>query len=101
VSSRWRMESKCADCPFASSGPGLALRKSLGPGRWKEITTGLRRDLSFNCHKTTHETGDGSEKFCAGAIEWLESRGLSTNLMRVMERLDWLSSRRRETEEAR
>lgn len=78
----------CDNCPFASKGKGLHLRRSLAPGRWREILDGLRNDLSFNCHKTTHETGDGSELMCAGSIEWMTKRGISTNMLRVMERVD-------------
>lgn len=88
--SAWRMQAMCDNCPFADSGPGLHLRRSLAPGRWREITSGLRRDLSFNCHKTTPETGDGSNLMCAGSIEWMEKRSLSTNLQRVMERIDYI-----------
>lgn len=84
----WRMPVMCDNCPFASSGPGLRLRKLLAPGRWREITDGLRHDMNFNCHKTTAETGDGSELMCAGSIEWMTARGISTNLLRTMERLD-------------
>ncbi len=84
----WRMKEPCANCPFNASCPGLRLRKSLGPRRWSGITGGLRRDYNFNCHKTTHETGDGSELMCAGAIQWMDKRGISTNLQRQMERLD-------------
>lgn len=93
----WRMASKCDNCPFAKSGPGRKLRDCLRPGRWSEITNGLRRGLSFNCHKTTHETGDGSELICAGSIEWMEARGISTNLLRVMERLDYFKDKRTHT----
>lgn len=85
----WRMKSKCADCPFHSKGPGLRLRRSLTAGRWSGILQHLRRDSHFTCHKTTGETGDGSELMCAGAIEWQEKRGLSSQLQRVMERLDF------------
>ena len=93
--STWRMAAMCDNCPFAESGAGLHLRKSLGPGRWREITSGLRHDHSFNCHKTTAETGDGSELMCAGSIEWMNARGVSTNLLRQMERCDAIFGRSR------
>lgn len=86
--SQWRTITKCADCPFASGGAGLHLRKSLRPGRWREILNSLRNDIHFFCHKTTHETGNGTELLCAGSIEWQEKRGLSSNLQRISERLD-------------
>jgi hypothetical protein len=82
------MEVKCSDCPFASSGPGLHLRKSLARGRWREILLSLRMDGHFHCHKTTHETGDGSELLCAGSLEWQEKHiGQPGQLARVMERI--------------
>ncbi len=88
---KWRMESPCENCPFNASGPGLHLRRSLRRGRWLEITRGLLRGTYFTCHKTTHETGDGSDLVCAGAIAWQERRGASSNLQRVMERLSALT----------
>lgn len=82
------MAKKCADCPFACKGKGLALRKSLAKGRWKEILHGLRNNLHFTCHQTIEETGKNNLKLmCAGAIEWQNERGLSSNLQRVMERI--------------
>ena len=87
------MEKPCENCPFNSSGPGLHLRKSLRPARWREITSGLLRGENFTCHKTTHETGDGSELMCAGAITYQGKRGVSSNLQRVMGRIDHMSKR--------
>lgn len=87
----WRMLSKCADCPFASSGPGLHLRKTLDPGRWREILHGLRTDRHFHCHKTTDETGDGTNLVCAGSLEWSEKHNVSQNFCRVLERVEHIS----------
>ena len=89
----WRMRNKCEDCPFANSGPGLHLRKSLMPGRWKQILQSLRSSYHFVCHKTTVETGDGSNRVCAGAIEWQAKRGIEANLVRVMRRLGVLNEK--------
>lgn len=89
----WRMKAPCEDCPFNKSGPGLHLRKSLRAGRWREILAGLVRGEHFTCHKTTEDTGDGSELMCAGAIQWQDKHGVSSNLQRVCERLDWLRSK--------
>jgi hypothetical protein len=86
----WRMKEMCDNCPFARSGAGLRLRKSLDWYRWQEILESLRHDLHFLCHKTTDETGDGSNLICAGALAWQEKRGLSSNLQRVMERIDYM-----------
>jgi len=85
----------CADCPFAKKGPGAHLRRTLRPARWREITSGLLRGEYFMCHKTTDETGDGSKKLCAGAIEWQAARGVSSNYQRVCERLDYFAARRK------
>lgn len=90
----WRMPAMCADCPFASSGPGLHLRRTLERGRWREIQTALLNNQHFTCHKTTDETGDGSKLMCAGAIAWQEKRGVSSNLQRIMERLEWFHSKK-------
>lgn len=86
----WRMKEPCLNCPFNSTGPGAHLRKSLRPGRMAEIRRGLLRGEHFTCHKTTPETGDGSNLMCAGAIAFQEKHGVSSQLQRCMERLDWL-----------
>lgn len=84
------MPTPCADCPFNSSAPGFRLRRSLQRGRWSEIKRGLMRGESFTCHKTTEETGNGTNLICAGAIKWQNQRGVSSNLQLVCERLDHL-----------
>ncbi len=85
---QWRMKEACANCPFNKGGEGLALRRSLRAGRWSEILRALRSNTHFLCHKTTNDTGCGSNLICAGAINWQAKRGLSSNLQRIMERLD-------------
>lgn len=89
------MERQCADCPFARSGPGLRLRRSLAPGRWREILAALRADLHFTCHKTTRDAGDGSQLVCAGALDWQAARGLSSNFQRICERLEAMTLNRK------
>ena len=84
----WRMASPCANCPFSKSAEGVHLRKTLGRSRWSEILGSLRAQQHFICHKTGSETGDGSELVCAGALDWQEKHGVSSNYQRVMERLD-------------
>jgi hypothetical protein len=91
----WRMKAMCDNCPFQKSGAGLRLKRSLPRLRWYGILKLLQRDGHFTCHKTSDETGDGSNLMCAGAIAWQEKRGLSSNLQRVMERLDRLGERER------
>lgn len=81
------MPEKCSDCPFAKSGAGLHLRRTLSPGRWREILRPLRCGQHFLCHKTPHETGNGTELVCAGAVEYQDKNGCESNLMRVMRRV--------------
>lgn len=90
----WRMEKMCANCPFAKSGPGKHLRESLRSERWREILTVLRRDGHFTCHKTTDETGDGSNLMCAGAIEWQEKHAVVGQFQRIMERIDYFHGKK-------
>jgi len=91
----WRVDKMCADCPFQSKGPGLHLRKSLQRDRWLEILSGLRIQGHFICHKTTDETGNGSDLVCAGAIEWQNKHKLSSQYVRICERLDAQKQARR------
>ena len=84
----WRMDRLCADCPFAKSGAGLHLRNSLRRSRWIEILFGLRNQEHFFCHKTTEEVGNGSNLVCAGAIEWQNKHHVSSQYVRICERLD-------------
>ena len=90
----WRTKAMCVDCPFAKSGPGARLRKILRPGRWREVTSGLLRQEHFYCHKTTEETGDGSNLVCAGAIEWQDKHGTSAQYVRICERLEYFAAQR-------
>jgi len=92
--SGWRMEKMCEDCPFAKNGKGARLRRSLRPGRWRSILAGLRREETFTCHKTTDETGDGSNRVCAGAIEWQDKHGTSSQYVRICERLEYFAAKR-------
>lgn len=92
----WRTPAMCAICPFQRRGGGLALRKSLAPGRWREILHALRNDRHFHCHMTTDETGNGTNLVCAGSIEWSDKHGVSQNIVRVMQRIDWFRSKERE-----
>lgn len=89
----WRMAAKCADCPFASSGAGLHLRKSLGVGRWRSILFDLKHNQHFLCHKTTDETGDGSKLVCVGSIDWQNKHHVSANYVRICERLEAITRR--------
>lgn len=87
---RWRVARSCADCPFNARGPGRALRRALHSQRWREILYGLRRGEHFTCHKTTRETGNGTNLVCAGSIAWQAARGLTSQYARVCERIQKL-----------
>lgn len=91
----WKMAEPCIDCPFSNSEDGKHLARSLKKGRIAEIKRALRNDQYFTCHKTTDETGNGTNLVCAGALAWQNERGLSSNFQRVMESLDYFRERRK------
>src|SRR6185437_3565262 len=70
------MPAMCADCPFGHSPKQAHMRKSLRPGRFKEICQSVFQGFVFSCHKTTEFDDDGEhvpkpdERECAGAIEF-------------------------------
>ena len=66
----WRMPAMCENCPFSSSHDGRHLRQTLHPLRMLEIEAGLLAGDPFFCHKTTKQTGDGSNLVCAGALDF-------------------------------
>ena len=80
---RWRMTKMCEDCPFMEHGAGLHLRKSLRPQRWNEIVLGVTMGEKFDCHQTTDETGNGTNLYCAGALDYQKARGIETPYMRI------------------
>jgi hypothetical protein len=101
------MSAMCANCPFAERGPGRELRRTLAPGRWRGIVRDMLRGGVFYCHKTTTHDDDGefvptaAAKLCAGALEFQEAHGVSSNYQRVCERLDALHSAQGGTDEGR
>ncbi len=96
MSFAWKMERPCADCPFSDSEKGTHLRRSLAKGRMASIKRGLLRGEHFMCHKTTPETGKGSNLVCAGALAFQDEHGVSSNYVRVCERLAWFNEQRKE-----
>lgn len=63
--------------------------------RWHGILVNLRRGGHFHCHKTTNETGDGSNLLCAGSLEWQKKNiGQVGDLAQVMERLEKIHARK-------
>lgn len=74
-------EVMCANCPFAPSGPGAELRRSLRPGRFEEIAQAVWAGVPFWCHKTVEDDGwddegddytpAGTERHCGGALAFV------------------------------
>jgi hypothetical protein len=73
----------CDDCPFQDSGAGLHLRHSLGKGRWEQIKRSLLNGKTFECHKTTRATGNGTNLYCAGALYFQAANGIDTPYMKM------------------
>lgn len=95
----WRVARPCADCPFTNSKGGTIQRRALRPGvmadfRRELLGTGGAEPTFFLCHKTTDETGNGSNLVCAGALAFQARRGVSSNLQRVMENMEWFARQR-------
>jgi hypothetical protein len=88
----WRMMAPCAQCPFVNK----KVANSLRPGRLSAIKDDLRKDGHFLCHKTVKSSGgDGTNRQCAGAIQWQETRKLYPNQnARICLRLDAAYPRR-------
>jgi hypothetical protein len=80
-------ETSCENCPFNETGPGRRLRDILAPGRFDSIKADLDNRKTFNCHKTTKETGDGTEKVCAGALAYQRKNHCVPDSVQVVERI--------------
>lgn len=80
---KWKVEAMCDNCPFATEGQGLVLQQSLGQRRWDGILTGLLKGDKFPCHKTTKETGNGTDLYCAGALEFQCRLKIETPYMKL------------------
>ena len=85
---RWKVERMCDDCPFMEHGAGLQLRKSLGKGRWREILRSLLKGKTFECHKTTKATGNDSNLYCAGALDYQKAYSIDTPYMQLCRALE-------------
>lgn len=85
---RWRVKRKCSACPFHETGPGRFLRDTLRPTRWRAILQALANGEFFTCHKTSDETGNGTNLVCAGSIEWQDRNNYSSAYVRLSQYLD-------------
>lgn len=85
---RWRTDRMCDDCPFQTTGAGYTLRLSLGKGRWEEIKQSLLKGKTFECHKTTRATGNGTNLYCAGALDFQRNAGIDTPYMQLCRSLE-------------
>jgi hypothetical protein len=81
----WRMPAACPECPFTNA----EVRASLHPDRFAEICRDLLKGRHFICHKSINydQRDRGTEKGCAGAIDWQAQRGIKADLVQIMERL--------------
>lgn len=92
---RWKMDTMCENCPFATEGPGLTLRQSLHPQRMADITNGLIKGDHFFCHKTTKGTGNGDDLYCAGALAFQTERKIETPYMEVCQMFEGVRESKR------
>jgi hypothetical protein len=74
----------CKQCPFRRD-----VRPFLRPARAAQLASYAKRGITFLCHETTRETGDGTEKHCAGKLVLARKldRLYHDQLVRVGERL--------------
>ena len=91
----------CSNCPFRIDGKQIKLNKDRFDEIKQSLTSGGYNSQDFLCHKTTKEEGwnwdevgeddayhrAGGELLCAGAIEYQEAQGASSQYRRVAERL--------------
>lgn len=80
VSAKFDSAIPCATCPFGRGGDSL---RHMRPDRLIDIANAD----SFTCHKTTTQTGDGSERECAGFMIHKVANGGSTQMMRIAARI--------------
>jgi hypothetical protein len=92
---KWRMQKPCRNCPFTKTRAGIHLWQSLSIQFRRETMLALRNNQHFICHETSTETGNGTNLMCAGAITWQHKRGVSSNLERVMSRIQSLTTGRK------
>lgn len=85
----------CAKCPFRND-----ITPYLRADRAEEIIDGLRCGAEFACHQTTFASDDedgededemciddGTTEVCAGSLILMEREGVTSQMMRISERL--------------
>lgn len=105
---KYLRRTECDNCPFANDGAGLALRKSLRPGRWRAILKDLRKGAHFLCHKTLTGEEDsegeyqaaGGELLCAGSRAYQASLGIVSDIEQIFSRAACRMQRAQEEREA-
>lgn len=93
---KYDMTTPCKKCPFLR---GTEMR--LRPDRIREIERSVNQHngATFPCHETvdySHDDGRESEKtkHCAGALIYIEKQGVSSQMMRICERLGMYDRRK-------
>lgn len=94
---KWRMNEMCDNCPFDTSGNGHHLSHSLGAARMREIRQSLLNGALFPCHKTSLETGNGTDLHCAGAFAFQTAHGIETDYMRMCQSMEKVVQETKET----
>lgn len=80
--------SPCSNCPFRTDSNFA----TAGLARAPKIARALSKDQGdFQCHKTTHETGNGKPRGCTGAYMVILNEGRATQMMRISARLGLIS----------
>lgn len=94
---RFDLLKPCSNCPFLRKG-GVRLMEF----RVREIAGAMldTQGTVFACHKTTPEDDDGeprimhSSRHCAGALIFAEKNSTATQMMRIMERLNFYDAKK-------
>jgi hypothetical protein len=94
---KYDMTKPCAKCPFVR---GTQMR--LRPDRIRDIERSVNQHngATFPCHETLdYSDGDGGRDtdkttHCAGALIYIEKQGVSSQMMRIAERLGMYDRRK-------
>jgi hypothetical protein len=84
MSESYNMPRPCTGCPFGRHEDAV---HNLGARRIIDIADAG----GFTCHKTTRETGDGTEKECAGHMIFKLANEGTSQMIRIAGRLGMMS----------